>query len=112
MSEEINRIPAEEVAKFFLENGILFELNRTILHPYGLALEVKQDDEGNWVFGGLWDYRDDPEGMLFAQELFEAGEDKWNKFQQEHKKNIDSRLSTLGWIKQERYSLSKGKLSG
>jgi hypothetical protein len=41
-------------------------LNRQFLHPLGLALEVIINDEtGEETLGGIWDYRDDPEGMFF-----------------------------------------------
>lgn len=33
--------------KEFRESGYLQELNRTFLHPLGLALEVEIDDKGN-----------------------------------------------------------------
>lgn len=53
----------------FLEGGYLQEVNRQFLHPLGLALSISIDeddptDEGE--FGGVWDYRDDPEGMMFG----------------------------------------------
>ena len=55
-------------AKEFQENGYLQELNRQFLHPLGLALEVIIDTEiNNAVFGEVWDYRDDPEGIVFDE---------------------------------------------
>lgn len=32
----------------------------------GLALEIKVFGNGTAVISGIWDYRDDPEGMCFA----------------------------------------------
>ena len=53
--------------KEFREFGYLQEVNRRFLHPLGLALEVKINDEtGKETLGGIWDYRDDPEGMVFG----------------------------------------------
>jgi hypothetical protein len=65
MSEkvEIKRIDIKE----FREKGYLFELNRRFLHPLGMALEVIISDEtGKESLGGIWDYRDDPEGIIFV----------------------------------------------
>lgn len=61
MSEDIKRIDIRE----FRERGYLQELNRRFLHPLGLALEVKVADDGTQTLGGVWDYRDDPEGMNY-----------------------------------------------
>jgi len=58
-------IPRMTVAEF-RRLGLLQELNRLFLHPRGLALEVVLEDGGTERFGGVWDYRDDPEGMAFA----------------------------------------------
>lgn len=49
----------------FREFGYLQELNRTFLHPLGLALEVVVEDDGTERLGGVWDCRDDPEGMRY-----------------------------------------------
>jgi len=56
-------------AKEFRELGLLQEMNRLFLHPMGLALEVIIDDDGTERFGGVWDFRDDPEGMTFSEEI-------------------------------------------
>ena len=52
--------------KVFREAGFLQELNRQFLHPLGLALEVKIDDNGNERLGGIWEYQDDPEGIIYG----------------------------------------------
>lgn len=81
----------------FRELGFLQEANRLFFHPHGLALEVTLCDDcggdgqvagayggetdacptcdgrGTWV-SGVWDYRDDPEGVLFG-----AGDDRAEK---------------------------------
>lgn len=53
----------------FRELGYLQELNRQFLHPLGLALEVVVEDDGRERLGGVWDYRDDPEGIYYAGDL-------------------------------------------
>jgi len=57
--------PRIDIAEF-RRLGYLQELNRRFLHPCGLALEVVIEEDGSEAFGGVWDYRDDPDGMLFA----------------------------------------------
>lgn len=74
--------------KEFRELGFLQEANRLFFHLVGLALEtvvedcpycVKGESDGGGVcgdchgtmkyerLGGIWDYRDDPEGMTFGE---------------------------------------------
>lgn len=65
----------------FVNLGFLQELNRQFLHPRGLALEVEYDEEydtetGTMVekikgFGGVWDYRSDPEGIALDEKFFD-----------------------------------------
>lgn len=50
--------------KEFRELGLLQELNRQFLHPLGLALEVVIED-GEERLGGIWDYREDEEGIIY-----------------------------------------------
>lgn len=49
----------------FRHLGYLQEVNRRFLHPLGLALEVVLEEDGSVRFGDVWDYRDDPEGIVF-----------------------------------------------
>ena len=52
--------------KEFWQLGLLQEVNRQILHPMGLAIEVVVEDNGTVRFGEVWDSRDDPDGMAFG----------------------------------------------
>lgn len=65
MEQKVNYISIKE----FREKGFLQELNRQFLHPLGLALQVNIDADGNETLGGIWDYRDDPEGILFGDPI-------------------------------------------
>lgn len=56
----------------FRDDGYLQEVNRRFLHPLGLALEVVSSPDGTWRLGGIWDYRDDPEGLRYVVEPDEA----------------------------------------
>jgi hypothetical protein len=50
----------------FRETGFLQETNRLFFHPLGLSLETLTEEDGTEHLGGIWDYRDDPEGMVFG----------------------------------------------
>ena len=92
---KIKRIDIKE----FHEMGLLAELNRAFLHPLGLALEVVIDDDGTEKLGGIWDYRDDPEGVLFSKEYFPYETiKKAQKFIQE---KHEQRMKNLGFIYQD-----------
>ncbi len=73
MSDDIKRIPIKEFQKL----GFIQEINRRLLHPCGLALEVIIElDTGEATLGGVWDYRDDPEGIYFADEVLSRAKTK------------------------------------
>jgi hypothetical protein len=96
MSNKTKRMDIKE----FREMGLLAELNRVFLHPLGLALEVIIDDEtGKEKLGGIWDYRDDPEGMLYGKEYFPT--EKIKKAQEFIKQKHEQRMKTLGFIYQD-----------
>lgn len=66
VNDDIKKMDIRE----FRELGVLQELNRQFLHPVGLALEVSVDDEtGEESLGGVWDYREDPEGILYGDNI-------------------------------------------
>ena len=87
----------------FFEKGYLQEVNRQFLHPLGLALEMSFDDtNGSVNISGVWDYRDDPEGVIF--DLKNSNDDRKNKFknkaryiENEKKKFSEYRTKNLGW---------------
>lgn len=53
----------------FRRLGLLQEVNRLFFHPRGLALEVISEEDGTERLGGVWDYRDDPEGIIFGDDM-------------------------------------------
>ena len=67
--EEVKRIDIKE----FRAKGFLREVNRQFFHPLGLALEaIINEETGEESLGGVWDYRDDPEGMFYLDEVLKA----------------------------------------
>lgn len=48
-------------------SGLLQEVNRQFFHPRGLMMSVVVDDNnGEFSFGGIIDWREDPEGCNFG----------------------------------------------
>jgi hypothetical protein len=66
---EVKRIDIAD----FREQGFLQEANRLFFHPLGLALEVTVEDDGIEHLSGIWDYRDDPEGILYGDGEVDVG---------------------------------------
>jgi len=84
--------------KEFREMGLLAEVNRTFFHPIGLALEVVVDNNGDEKLGGIWDYRNDPEGMLYGEPF---PKDQVKKAQALILERHKQRKEALGYIFQE-----------
>ena len=98
-SDKIKRMDIKE----FRDGGYLQEANRRFFHPLGLALEVTGDDdeEGNYApeaLGGIWDYRDDPEGMRFGKALLSSA--KAEKIDREWEEKERTREEELGYMVQ------------
>lgn len=65
MDAEIKYIDLQE----FRESGFLQEANRLFFHPRGLAMSVEVDDDGHvTALGGIWDYREDAEGITYGDD--------------------------------------------
>lgn len=79
--------------KEFREIGYLQEINRLFLHPLGLALEVVVNEDGSERLGGIWDYRDDPEGIYFADGV---NVEKAYNVDVERLKHFDARRKLFG----------------
>lgn len=97
--ETLNFISIKE----FREKGYLQELNRQFLHPLGLALSVEINDDGTENLGGIWDYREDPEGMKYGRAI--TSNDKFRENIERivilQKHAFSTRMETLGYVYQE-----------
>ncbi len=80
----------------FVEKGYLQEVNRRFLHILGLALEVYVDDDGKAVISGIWDWRDDSEGIVFE----DVDTEKVLAVQEELDAKIEARQASFGWFLQ------------
>lgn len=86
--------------KEFLDAGFLQEANRQFFHPLGLALEVVVEKDGSHSLGGVWDYRSDPEGMVFGEATLDTAEArrKATTVKREHMVHYDARVELLGSV--------------
>lgn len=87
--------------KDFREFGFLQELNRQFLHPLGMALEVIINYEtGEETLGGIWDYREDPDGICF-NEIDDGRKVKIERVKEFMDIKRKQRQKTLNYIIQE-----------
>ena len=83
--------------KEFVDLGLLHEINRRMLHPLGLALEVVEEADGSCTFSGVQDFRDDPEGMVFAEDTLSP--EKAARVAMEEALRLEARHRALGfWV--------------
>lgn len=92
--------PKKMSIKEFRELGYLQELNRWFLHPLGLALEVVLEEDGTESFGGVWDYREDPEGMIFGSDMIDL--EKAKRIANEFIAKSSVRIEMMGSVIQPR----------
>lgn len=78
----------------FREFGYLQELNRIFLHPLGLAVEVVVEEDGTERLGGVWDYRDNPEGLHYGDGV---DPEKASRVMREQADRGRVRCETLGY---------------
>ena len=99
---DVKRIDIKE----FREQGYLQELNRRFLHPLGLALEIKIDENGNESLNGIWDYREDDSGIYYdlanpeftTKERLESFNRKFNFIENEIESRKSYRENALGFF--------------
>lgn len=86
----------------FADSGLLFHINRTVLHPLGLALEITVEDDGSARLSGIWDCRDDPEGIAYDEDLLKECMAKYRKYMSERgEHSLASREQRLGFTVQK-----------
>lgn len=81
----------------FRREGYLQEVNRQFFHPLGLALAVNVAD-GTERLSGVWDDRDDPEGIRYAPGVIDP--EKAARVVEAQRRMADSRLTVLGYVVQ------------
>lgn len=109
MGNAMNRMSRKISAQFLHESGLLGEINRTILHPFGMALAVNMNTD---VDGELQEYdfhgileTDDSEGFLFEEETLKNIKRKINEFYKRNAKKLEKRSEETGYVVQPLDSL-------
>jgi len=86
------------------DNGLLFEINRRVLHPLGLALSLnwENDDADGEPKSVALLRTDDPDGVIFTPKTFLEGEAKLLDFiHRVGGHRMAERGALLGFIEQE-----------
>lgn len=87
--QPIHRMDLDE----FRRGGFLQEANRRFFHPLGLALEVVVAEDGTATLGGIWDCRDDEEGIIFTGGV---DREKVDHVAAEYERHRERRLRLMG----------------
>lgn len=86
-----------------VQDGLIFEINRSVLHPLGYALAVQWDEKTNKVvkiFLMKTD-DDDEEGVLFQSDNFIDGAAKFSAFMSRiGNEKLRNRIAKVGFIRQ------------
>jgi hypothetical protein len=102
----------KDPAIFLVASGLLYEINRRVLHPVGLALQVEFPDDGGPLEGDpkptgtikleakIWDEREDPEGIIFEESTLMEGQAKFEKFMAAQTERLQTRNEHLGYVVQ------------
>ena len=83
----------------FRSEGYLQEANRQFFHPLGLALEMDAKD-GVPYLSSVWDYRDDPEGLVFADKTIDP--EKIANVQKQYDSKVEKRKEVFGAVIQDK----------
>jgi hypothetical protein len=68
--------------KEFRELGYLQEINRRFLHPLGMALSIRQEEDGTEKLEGIWDCRSDAEGVYYN--IADSDEERKERFRKNY----------------------------
>jgi hypothetical protein len=93
----------KQFPKYLVENGLLFEINRKVLHPLGMELVVDVDYENRkWLRVDRLEYvENDPEGILYDEETLRANQKAYQRYlDEEGQGKLDARKGKLGFIVQ------------
>jgi len=88
--------------QFLYETGLLFHINRTVMHPLGLALIGQvSPTTGTVEFAALSDRRSNP-NLVFSPVDFAAGVEKFQEYLETRgTETMNLRKFTLGFVTQE-----------
>lgn len=94
----------DKFPKFLVDNGLIFEINRKVLHPLGLAMvvDVDRNNKRKLAITALL-ATEDQEGFLYDEEGYNVGMEKLQKFlSKEGQARLDARLAKYGFTEQDK----------
>ena len=89
--------------RYLVDKGLLFEINRKVLHPLGLAMiiDISRGKSKQLSIIGIAE-TDDPDGFMYPDEAFEIGADNYQRFLDAGtQKRLDHRQKKFGFAIQE-----------
>ncbi len=82
----------DQPVDFLIGKGLLFEMNRQVLHPLGLELRLEAVPGGTETSIQLWDNRDNPGLLVFSPEQYQQGRSAYEAYISERgRQNIQKR---------------------
>jgi hypothetical protein len=90
--------------KYLVDNGLVFEINRRILHPLGMAMvvDVDRNNKRNIAITAILS-TEEQEGFLYDEEGYDVGKEKYQKFLNNGgQERLDYRLAKYGFIEQDK----------
>ena len=94
----MDRKRIEMPADFLVDNGILFEMNRQVLHPLGLQLEIEAGADGEMCSLTIIDNRAVPTPIYFGSEEFESGRERYEAYMAEHGRRNMQKRRQIGMV--------------
>ncbi|MCK9567645.1 hypothetical protein M0R72_01685 [Candidatus Pacearchaeota archaeon] len=97
--EAISKYP-----KFLVDSGLVFEINRKVLHPLGMAMvvDVDRNNKRQLAITAIIT-TEDQEGFLYDEEGYDVGKDKYQKFLDKGGQDrLNVRNAKYGFIEQDK----------
>ena len=88
----------DDPVAFLRENGILFEINRQVLHPLGLELDFEADPDGGHPEAEIQDNRDLPDAIAFTAEAFNEGRARYEDYLEARGRQNIQKRRRLGMV--------------
>ena len=88
----------ENPVQFLVDNGLLFEMNRQVLHPLGLELHFHLDEDGRVTGVDLLDNREGIQPISFSPEVFGAGRERYEQYLDAHGRRNIQRRRQIGMV--------------
>lgn len=66
---------------YLIDSGLLFKINQTVMHLFGIGMGATTDSAGRKVLAFV-DKRSEPEEMVFNESAFGGGEAKYQRYRE------------------------------